>query len=402
MVKIIQETVQPVRRVDRLTFSCAAGRVCAENLYSRNILPNTPVSRLDGIGVRYCDFEQGMPDTSHWELGKEYVYCNTGIAIPDGYDTVIAIEEVTVEEEGLRIQTPPGLKGQMIHAPGYHMEKGERLIGQGEVITPAHVGLLAAGGVRQVPVYAKPTVAVIPTGDELVAPTDQLPLGKNIDTNSYMIGAYLAQFGAEPDVLPVVEDNPEQLRAAFKQALASHDAVIVIAGSSLGTKDYTIPILRELGDVLVPELAHGPGRKSSLSVVEGKSVLGIAGPPMGAQIVCDLYLAPFVSALRGQPFVALQKLEVICDDSFPPRRADFCERVHIYRGEDGYHIRSTFAPKTTRAQMETLSNGNFYRLAGTSCEKGSTTTVELLRPIEYISSTDQLHAVLGEEITPYE
>lgn len=394
MVATIRQTVKQVERVEQVAFLQAAGRVCAADVFSRNTLPNTPVSRLDGVGVHYRDFACGLPDTSQWKEGREYVYCNTGIAIPDGFDTVIAIEHVSIGPDGVTFLTGPAERGELVQPVGYHMRQGERLIARGEQIVPAHVGLLAAGGVSQVPVYARPTVAVIPTGDELVAPTAAVPQGKNVDSNSYMIGAYLEQWGALPTLLPLVRDDPDLLRRTVSDAVAAHDAVIVIAGSSLGTRDYTIRILRELGEVVVQELAHGPGRKSSLSVVGGKPVLGIAGPPLGAQIACDLYLAPFVSALRGLPYVEMRTLEVISDDPFPPRQADFCERVHIYRGPDGFHIRSAFAPTTTRAQMQALSNGNFYREAGTGCQPGGTTTVELLCPIEAIPERDRLPEIL--------
>ena len=150
-----------------------------------------------------------------------------------------------------------------------------------------------------------------------------------------------------------------------------------------------------MGEVIVPELAHGPGRKSNLSVVDGKPVLGVAGPPQGAQITCDLYLAPFVSALRGLPHVEMRKLEVICDDSFVEHDVNFCERVFIYKNDSCYHIRSGFSRKTTRPQMQALSNGNFCRVAGTSCEVGDTATVELLVPIEYLPDRDLLPEILG-------
>ncbi len=217
-----------------------------------------------------------------------------------------------------------------------------------------------------------------------------------------MITAYVGGWGGLPCRYPIVKDDPEAIAAALAKALAENDAAIIIAGSSLGTKDYTICVLEEMGQVIVSQLAHGPGRKSSLSLVGGKPVLGIAGPPLGAQIVCDLYLAPFVSALRGLPAIEMQKLAVIADDPFPARQADFCERVHIYQAPDGYHIRSVFAPKTSRGQMQALANGNFYRQAGTACAAGDITQVELLCPVEYLPEQDLFTAILGEDVEPYD
>jgi len=402
MVRLIRAQVRATERVELLPFDQALGRVCAGDVLSRNTLPNQPVSCFDGIAVRYGDFAAGPPDTSAWQEGREYAYGNTGIAMPAGYDTMIAIEDVTVNKTGIALGRQPAFPGEMVHSIGAYLQQGERLIAKGQVIVPAHIGLLAAGGVTEVTVFAKPRVGIIPTGDELVSPTDNLPLGKNIDSNSPMIAAYVAGWGGVPRPYPVVGDEPTAIAAALAQALAENDAAVIIAGSSLGTKDYTIRVLAEMGEVIVPQLAHGPGRKSSLSLIEGKPVLGVAGPPLGAQIVCDLYLAPFVSALRGLPAVEMPTLAVIADDPFPARQADFCERVHIYQAGDGYHIRSVFAPKTSRGQMQALANGNFYRAAGTACAPGDLTRVELLCPIEYLPAQDLFTEILGEDVEPYD
>lgn len=396
MTALIQQAVGAVERREDIPFSQSCGRVCAADVFSRNTLPNRPVSRFDGIGVRFDDFAGGMPDTRQWREGREYVFCNTGIAIPDGFDTVIAIEDVEVLEQGIALHAVPKARGEMVNPVGCNLRTGEPLARRGDVLVPAHVGLFAAGGVETVPVYARPRVAVLPTGDELVPPTDQVPPGKNVESNSYMIAAYLEQWGAEAVCLPIAADSLEGIADTLQKALEQCDAAIIIAGSSLGTKDFTIRVLDRLGQVLAPELAHGPGRKSSLSVVGGKPVLGVAGPPMGAQITCDLYLAPFVAALRGVPYVRLQQLEVTCDDPFAAHPVDFCERVHIYRGQDGYHIRSAFAPETTRAQMQAIANGNFYRPANTACAVGGKTAVELLCPIEAVPDRDLLPDILGE------
>ena len=401
MVRLILEHVRPIGRAELIHFDQACGRVCAEDAYSSNTLPNRPVSRFDGIAVRFADFAAGPPDTAGWREGLEYAYGNTGIALPESYDTMIPIEDVTIHEVGIEVRAQPKYRGEMVNAVGENLRKGERLIAKGEVIAPAHVGLLAAGGVAEVCVFAKPRVGVIPTGDELVPPTTDVAPGKNVETNSYMIAAYLEGWGAMPCRYPIVRDDPQAIRAALQNALNENDAVVIIAGSSLGTKDYTLRVLGEMGEVVVPQLAHGPGRKSSLSVVGGKPVLGVAGPPLGAQITCDLYLAPFVSALQGLLPVEMRTLEVIADDAFRPHEVDFCERVHIYQAKDGYHIRSAFAPKTTRAQMQALANGNFYRVAGTACAAGGRTTVELLCPPEYLPEGDMLTEILGEDVKPY-
>ena len=401
MLKILRQTVMPIERIETIPFCNAADRVCAEDVYCKNTLPNYPVSRFDGIAVRYKDFENGMPDTSGWVGGNQFEYCNTGTAMPEGYDTVIAIEEVNIHDIGIEINRPPTEKGEMVNDIGSNMRDDELIIPKGEVIMPGHVGLFASGGALEVKVYAKPRVGIIPTGDELVLATDNVPIKKNIESNSHMIAAYLNGWGAEAIAYPIAEDEPGLITSTIEHAVEDNDAVIIIAGSSLGTKDYTIGVLSSLGEVVVPELAHGPGRKSSLSVIKNKPVLGIAGPPLGAQITCDLYLSPFVSFLSGRPYAEMQRLDVISDDTFMEHEVDFNERVHIYKKGNEYHIRSIFAHKPTRPQMQLLANGNYYRPAGTSCSPRGKTTVELLCPLETIPQRDLLQETLRKD-KPYE
>ena len=394
MIHIIKNTVKPIDRIEAIPFHDAVGRVCAENIYSSNTLPNYPVSRFDGIAVRFADFVNGMPDTSHWISGEEYAYGNTGTAMPEGFDTVIAIEEVTIHDVGVEIRKIPEEKGELVNGIGGSLQMGELIISEGEIIAPAHIGLFASGGVSEVKIFAKPRIGIIPTGDELIPATDNVPDKKNIESNSHMIAAYINEWGGEANRYPITKDEPELITSTLKKAVNENDAVVIIAGSSLGTKDYTVGVLDSLGELVVPELAHGPGRKSSLSVIDDKPILGVAGPPLGAQITCDLYLDPFVSFLSRKPYEQMQKLEVVSDDVFIEHEVDFNERVHIYKDKDQYHIRSIFAHKPTRAKMQILSNGNFYRVAGTSCRPGSKTTVELLCPIESIPDHDLLPETL--------
>ena len=171
MVRLIRAHVTPVGREELLPFDRVLGRVCARDIHSNNTLPNQPVSRFDGIAVRYVDFAAGPPDTSAWREGREYAYGNTGVAMPPGYDTMIAIEDVTFTETGIILRSRPACQGEMVHEIGAYLQKGERLVAKGELILPAHIGLLAAGGVAEAPVCAKPRLGIIPTGDELVPPT---------------------------------------------------------------------------------------------------------------------------------------------------------------------------------------------------------------------------------------
>lgn len=394
MVDIIKKSISPISKTEIIPFEKSVGRICAQDVFSLNTLPNKPVSRFDGIGICFDQLDKDKYDTSHWKLGEQYVFCNTGIAIPEPYDTVIAVEEITIENNILTINELPKQKGNYVGAVGKSMMENEILISKGTVISPAHVGLLASGGIIEICVYSIPNVAIIPTGNELVPPSTNIAPGKNVESNSYMIASYVQQMGLKSTIFPILKDIPELISDTLIQAANEYDLVIIIAGSSLGTDDHTINVLSSIGKVIVSELAHGPGRKSSLSIVKNTPVLGVAGPPMGAQITCDLYLPSIINSLKGIPIVNLQKIDVISDENFKTYGVDFCERIHIYQSHDSYHMRSAFSPKTTRAQLEAIANGNFYRKAGTNCDVGQITTVELLVPIEFIPKENRIPNIL--------
>ncbi len=398
MLEIIQRYVQPVQKTEKIPFYEGRGRRLAQSVYSQYTLPNMPSSALDGIAVRFSDFLNGIPDTSNWIKGQAYDDCNTGMPLPEDFDTIIPVENIQRLESGLQIIHAPNEQGEFVHKVGSSMKANTEVLSQNHVISAGDIGLLGSAGILEITVFSKPYIAIIPTGDELVTPFKEvLPLGRNIESNSYMLAAYVKQFGGIPTIYPIATDHPKTIEALLIDAVEKNDAVLIIAGSSLGTKDYTISVLSDLGEVIVPELAHGPGRKSSLSLINEKPILGIAGPPMGAQMTSDLYLEPFIVALCGLPQKTPSLLEVVSLDDFPEYDVDFCERVHIFLQNGTYYMRSIFRYQTTRPQMHRLANGNYYRPAHSQCFKGDVLLVELLIAPELIEECDYVQKLLNEQ-----
>ena len=178
MTALIQQAVGAVERREDIPFSQSCGRVCAADVFSRNTLPNRPVSRFDGIGVRFDDFAGGMPDTRQWREGREYVFCNTGIAIPDGFDTVIAIEDVEVLEQGIALHAVPKARGEMVNPVGCNLRTGEPLARRGDVLVPAHVGCLPPAGWRPCRCMPGPGWRCSPPGTSWSPPPTRCRRGK--------------------------------------------------------------------------------------------------------------------------------------------------------------------------------------------------------------------------------
>ncbi len=276
----------------------ALGRVTAAACESKVALPSALCSRMDGIAVRWEDFEPlggGIPDTSGWELGREYDWANTGTAMPAGFDTQIMIESCEFDEDGrLTIHDAPAERGAGCKQPGSEMEKGQPLLPARTRLTPAKISLLAMCGYSEIEVVRKPRVMFIPTGDELIEIGGPLPAGKAYDSNGILLEQKLLCWGAEPVLYRTLPDDWDLIRAAILEGAATCDVIAINAGSSKGSKDFTMEILEEIGTVFCHETNHGPGRHSSASVVDGVPVVGISGPPTACEITADWYLKPMV------------------------------------------------------------------------------------------------------------
>lgn len=266
MKKFLIEQIEFKRKTETVDLYNAVDRVSAEDVKAKVVLPKLPVSKMDGIGVCFSDFESGIPNTENWQEGKEYIFANTGCVVPEPYDTVILIEDVRFIEGKLKILAKPEKKGQLIDPPGSLIGENEILVNKYAKITAPQVGLLASGGIKEVKVIARPKIVFIPTGDELVSwQNNDYSIDKNIESNSMMLSAFCQQYQADLTIFPIIPDDKVKLKEALTKASDMADIVLINAGSSKGTKDFTLDLLETEGEVLVYELGCRPGKHSSFS-----------------------------------------------------------------------------------------------------------------------------------------
>lgn len=282
------------------------GRVLARDVASLVDKPNKLQCCMDSIAVRWEAFEglpaDQLPDTSSWVRGRDWEFANTGVAMPEGFDTAIVIEHVKVsdDEQSVQIDAAPSARFAGTRAPGSQMRAGDALARAGEVVTPDVAARLASGNVTAVPVRVKPKVAFIPTGNELVAPGGPIEAGRNIETNSLLFCGKVEKWGGAPMVFDIVPDDPELIKAAIRRACAMADIVVLNAGSSKGSEDWNCEQMEELGQVICHETNHGPGHHSSYALVDGTPVVGISGPPAGASFTLNFYLRPLMMKFLGR------------------------------------------------------------------------------------------------------
>ena len=380
MKKFLIEQIDFKRNFEVVDLYNAVDKVSAEDVKAKVVLPKLPVSKMDGIGVCFADFKNGIPDTKNWQEGKGYIFANTGCVVPEPYDTVILIEDVRFIDGKLKILAKPETKGQLIDPPGSLIGKDEVLVNKYEKITAPQVGLLASGGIKEVKVIARPKIAFIPTGDELVSwQSEDYPVYKNIESNSMMLSAFCKQYQADLTIFPIIPDDKEKIKEALTKASEIADIILINAGSSKGTKDFTLDLLETEGEVLVYELGCRPGKHSSFSKFNQKPVLGIAGPPNGAELAMRFYLKAIMQAYYHQKLSSLETVNVIVDFDFTaPKNADFCLQVHIFKQDDKYHAQIINPKGVTRGTLLQKYNGFIYQLKGTSLNVGDEVTAELI------------------------
>lgn len=281
----------------------ALGRVTAEPLWAQRSSPHYHAAAMDGIAVRAAT-TAGATDRQPKPLilGHEATWVDTGDPLPPGTDAVIMAEQVqTLDEATVEIRAAVA-PWQHVRLLGEDIVATELVVPENQRLRPADLGALAAAGHTAVPARRRPRVAIIPTGSELVRPEDAAALqpGQIVEFNSLMLAGQITEWGGLPTRLPPVPDQHTLLRAAVTGALVDHDLVVVNAGSSAGSEDYTAAVLAELGEVVVHGAAIRPGHPVILGVVGGKPVLGLPGYPVSTVITAELFLQPLVYQLQGQ------------------------------------------------------------------------------------------------------
>ena len=300
-VRLLLENCTFDRRTEVVPVGNAIGRVLAESALAQLDMPNCLTCCMDSVAVRWEDFESGMPDTTGWQRGAQWEFANTGIGMPEGYDTAIVIEHVKLSDDlsSISFDAPPSKRFAGTRPAGSRMRKGDVLAPAGTLVTPLLASHIASGNNAEVRVVAKPRVAFIPTGNELVPCGGAVGRGRNIETNSLLLKGKIEAWGGEAVLFDIVPDDKDLICAAVREACNRADIVVLNAGSSKGSDDWNVEMLEDMGRVLYHETNHGPGHHSSGAVVDGTVVVGISGPPGGAAFTTDFYLRPVMMRYLG-------------------------------------------------------------------------------------------------------
>ncbi len=294
-------TVEDVLTLLAREFSCnpssetvsladAAGRVTARPLFATYSVPEIHLAAMDGIAVVSRDTREASEQQP--VLISNAVRVNTGNVVPPGYDAVIMIEDVWEADGGYTIRKSAA-PWQHVRPAGEDLAESEMVMPSRHRIRPHEIGGLATYGLTS-PGVITVRIGLVPTGSELVAAGTRPRPGQVVESNTLMAQAMLGEVGARCTRYPFVQDQPEQIRDAISTACGENDLVIVSAGSSAGTKDFTAEVVAGLGTVLVHGIATKPGKPAIIGKINGKPVFGLPGYPLSALTVIREIILPFL------------------------------------------------------------------------------------------------------------
>jgi putative molybdopterin biosynthesis protein len=290
------------------------GRVTAEAIYAAISSPHYHSAAMDGIKLK-TSITEGANERQP-KILKEHIdfeYVNTGQPIDGEYDAVVMIEDVIPVDIGIVKIIEPAYPWQHVRLVGEDIAVGEMLLPSKHQIRALDMGALLSAGIESILVLKPMSVGIIPTGNEITRDINNLTKGQIIDSNSGMFAGLVKEAGGIATVYSPVGDETVKLKEAIIKALEENDLIIVNAGSSAGTKDYTSLVISELGEVVIHGIAMKPGKPTILGVVNDKPVIGIPGFPVSAYFAFMTFVAPIIrqvskeKSIENKIFVNLSK-----------------------------------------------------------------------------------------------
>jgi molybdenum cofactor synthesis domain-containing protein len=227
----------------------------------------------------------------------------TGAPVPEGSDAVVMVEDTEKDPTGTVRVFSPVYPGQNVAKQGADIKRGQAILDTGDVLNPSRIGALAALGFIDVEVFAKPRVAILSTGNEVVDPGQPLAPGHIYDINKFTLSAIIREHGGEPVPQPTAPDTIADLRRALDASLDC-DLVIFSGGSSVGERDLILDVVREMGDVYFHGIAVKPGKPTLFGVIRGTPVFGMPGYPTSCLSNAYMMLVPPLRRIARLPAVS--------------------------------------------------------------------------------------------------
>jgi molybdopterin molybdotransferase len=363
----------PEPRVETVPLAAALGRALAVAVIPAPIdVPPFENAAMDGFAVRAADLPgrlrvagevaAGAADWPSVEPGAA-IRISTGAPLPPGADTVVPLERVTEEDEFIDV-TEPIPSGSDVRATGHDTRAGEA-VHLPNPLTPAGIGVLASMGVAEVAVWARPRVAILSSGEELVAPGTSLQPGQIYDANAPALAAAVTEAGGEPIRRGHVGDDPDAVAHGLTEAAAEADVVLTSGGVSVGRHDHIRGAIERLGRLDFWRIAMQPGKPLAVGVVNGRTVIGLPGNPVSALVVTELLVRPLIRATLGLAGHGRLHVMSLLDEDLrkDPERTAYL-RVRVRQTDVGWAARPAGGQLSSQLRALAAANGLLVIPAG--------------------------------------
>ena len=403
--KLDSEGVGPLEG-EQVAVRDSLGRVTADAVTATISAPFYHSSAMDGYAVRFAEtFGASETSPKRLKVGEQAVPLNTGEPLTEGFNAVIMIEDVnlareddTVGPEQTSTETAakqefieiirPATPWQHVRVIGEDIVSTELILPENHEIRPVDIGAMLSGGHVELEVRRRPVVVIIPTGSELVEPGQPLRKGNIIEYNSRILSSLVEEWGGRTSRTDPVPDDLDKIKEAILAGCEEGDLVIVNAGSSAGSADYTVHAVAQLGEVMVHGINIKPGKPVILGWVRNTPVLGIPGYPVSAYITFDLFAKPLIYRWRGldQPVPRFIRATLSRQVASPLGQEEFL-RVKV--GKVGERVIATPVGRGAGVLMSLVRADGMVRIPAMSegMGAGAQLTVELFRSEKEIENT---------------
>jgi putative molybdopterin biosynthesis protein len=397
--RIDAEGVRPLGGEDVPAMDCLH-RVTAEAVFARLSAPFYHSSAMDGYAVKFVDtFGASESSSKTLALGNQAVYVDTGAPMPEGFNAVIMVEDVNLingrggagEKDGDadRIEIiKPAAPWQNVRVIGEDIVSTELILPENHVVRPVDIGAVISGGHVEIKVRRKPVVVIIPTGSEIVEPGTALKKGDIIEYNSRILSSLVSEWGGQPLRLKPVPDDLDRIKESLIEGCRRGDLIIVNAGSSAGSADFTARAIAELGEVMLHGINIKPGKPLILGWVKGRPVIGIPGYPVSAFITFTLFARGLIYRWQGldapEPEFVQARLSRQAASSLGQE-----EFLRVKLGKVGGNLIATPVSRGAGVLMSLVRADGMVRIPAMSegFGAGAEIAVELLKSKEEIENT---------------
>ena len=323
----LRDAVRPIVRTERVGLDGAAGRVAAEDVASSRDVPPFARSAMDGYALIAADTAAATGDSPARLRIVERIYTGqmpraaivtgtcaeiaTGAPLPDGADAVVMVEQTRPDGDNGVLVAAAAASGQNIGRRGADISAGAVVVRRGDLLNPSRVGAVAAIGVGEIEVYARPRVAILSTGNEVIEPGTPPGPGQIFDVNRFTLAAIVSAHGGVADARRSVDDSIESLGAAL-DACTGADVIVFSGGSSVGVRDLVVDLIASRGEMIFHGIAVKPGKPTAFARLHslGTPFFGMPGNPTSCLSNAYVLLAPFLRAVARLPTLSDRTVRV--------------------------------------------------------------------------------------------